>query len=83
MTELPQTWSAGEICEAFDLSPAALDRLISDGKVGYYIGKRAKRFLPENVAQIRAAVEIKPKQDVDDLSAIGVTRRGVARRRSA
>lgn len=83
MTDLPQTYSADEVCDAFALTRDALDKLIRDGKVGYYVGKRAKRFLPEHIQQLRAAIEVKPQPEVDALSLIGVTRRGVSRRRAS
>ncbi len=83
MADLPTSWSAQEVCEQWGLSRDHLNRLIADGKVGYFTAKRSRRFFAENIAQIRAAVEVVPKQDTDALSRIGVTRRGAARRRSA
>jgi hypothetical protein len=82
MTELPDTYSAAEVCESFGLTAEALNKLIADGKVGYYIGRRQKRFFPEHIAQLRAAVEIAPKVQDDVLTRIGVTRRSVKRRAS-
>lgn len=79
---LPQTYSEQDVQEAFGLSPAALDKLVRDGKVGYYIAKRKRRFLPEHVAQIVEAVEVKPAPP-DTLARIGVTGRAARRRRSA
>lgn len=80
MTELPDTYSAAEVCTAFGLTTEALNKLIADGKVGYYIGRRQKRFFPEHIAQLRAAVEIAPKAQDDVLSRIGVTQRAIKRR---
>lgn len=77
---LPQTYSEQDVYDAFGLSPAALDRLVKDGRVGFYTAKRKRRFLPEHISQIVAAIEVKPRP-VDTLSRIGVTARGVARRR--
>ena len=81
MTDLPVTFSDREVCTALGISPEKLDALIRDGKVGYFIAKRRKRFFPENVAQIRAAIEVVPQSDTDALTRIGVTSRSVARRR--
>lgn len=78
---LPQTYSEQDVYDAFNLSPAALDRLIKDGRVGYYLAKRRRRFLPEHVAQIISAIEIKPAPATDSLTRIGVTSRAAARRR--
>lgn len=83
MADLAPSWSVAEVCEQWGLSAHHLNKLIADGKVGYYTAKRSRRFFAEHVAQIRAAVEVVPKQDTDALSRIGVTRRGAARRRSA
>lgn len=76
---LPQTYSEQDVCAAFDLSPAVLDRLVKDGRVGFYTAKRKRRFLPEHISQIVAAIEVKPRP-ADTLSRIGVTPRARHRR---
>lgn len=82
MTGLPQTFSETEVLDAFGISPEALDKLVKSGRVGYYIAKRQRRYLPEHIAQIVAAVEVKPSEMDNALARIGVTGRA-ARRRSA
>lgn len=77
---LPQTFSEQDVIDAFGLSPAALDKLIRDGRVGYYVAKRRRRFLPEHVAQIVAAIEVKPDAVDNTLTRIGVTSRAARRR---
>lgn len=78
---LPQTFSEQDVIDAFGLSPAALDRLVREGRVGYYTAKRKRRFLPEHIAQIVAAIEVKPAPVDDVFSRIGVTGRSATRRR--
>lgn len=78
-TPLPPSWSLPEVCEQWNLSPAAIEKLIRDGKVGYFTAKRQKRFFVENIAQIRSAVEVTPKVADDVFARIGASKR----RRSA
>lgn len=79
--ELPPSWSKAEIARAWGISPKAIDRLVKDGKVGFYKAGRQRRFFTEHVQEIRAALEVQP-QPVPGLIA-GVTGRSAARRRSA
>lgn len=82
--ELPSSWSKSEICSGLKLSPRAIDRLIRDGKVSYYLAGRSKRFLAEHVAQIVAALEVKPEPKPLELSAqLGLSRQSAARRRKS
>lgn len=80
--DLPQSYSADDIYEALRVNRKALAKLVSAGKVGYIKVGRSRRYLPEHVRQIIAAIEVKPRQASDDLLArIGVTANGAARRR--
>lgn len=82
MTDLPASWSKAEVAAAWRISPKAIDRLVKDGKVGYYRAGRSRRFYTEHVAQIRAALEVEAKPaDAGEL--IGLTRLSAARRRLA
>lgn len=81
-TGLPQTYSETDVLDAFGLSPEALDKLVKAGRVGYYIAKRQRRYLPEHVAQIVAAIEVKPAEMDNALMRIGVTGRAARRRAS-
>jgi hypothetical protein len=79
---LPQSYSADDIYEALRVNRKALARLVKSGRVGYIRVGRSRRYLPEHVGQIVAAIEVKPRQASDDLLArIGVTANGAARRR--
>lgn len=81
---LPPSWSTAEVCAALHISPKALGRLIAAGRVGCYRAGRSRRYLPEHVAQIVAALEVKPRAEAPDvLAQIGVTGRGAAMRRTA
>lgn len=81
MSELPTSWSKTEVCQGFHLSPRAVDRLIREGKVGYYLAGQSKRFLAEHVAQIVAALEVQPKPAAEPAVNIGLSRQSAARRR--
>jgi len=83
MTEpLPQSWSRAEICEAFQISPKQIDRLIAAGTIGYYRAGRSKRFLAEHVAQLRAAIEVQPREKRQLQGFPGQSAASIARRRS-
>lgn len=82
MDKLPQSFSASEIYEALRVTPKALAKLVAAGRVGYIKVGRSRRYLPEHIGQIIAAIEVKPRQASPDLLArIGVTSNGAARRR--
>ena len=79
--ELPPSWSKAEIARAWQISPREIDRLVRDGKVGYYKAGRQRRFYAEHVQQIREALEVTPTPHVALIA--GTTGRSAARRRSA
>jgi len=81
MTGIPPSWSKAEISEAWAISPKAIDRLVKDGKVGYYRAGRSRRFYAEHLEQIRAALVVDPKP-ADPRALAGLTQRS-ARRRTA
>lgn len=79
---LPPSWSKAEIARAWSISPKAIDRLVKDGKVGFYQAGRQRRFFVEHVQQIREALETRPAP-ADSGSLLGLTGRSAARRRTA
>lgn len=79
MTDLPPSWSKAEIARAWAISPKEIDRLIKDGKVGFYKAGRQRRFFAEHVQQIREALEIQPKPA--DAPLLGLTKRSAAAHR--
>jgi hypothetical protein len=79
---LPPSWSKAEVCEAWQISPKAVDRLIKEGKVGWYRAGRSRRFYIEHVEQIRSALEVIP-QPAEPRELAGLTARSAARRRIA
>jgi excisionase family DNA binding protein len=79
---IPPSWSKAQVCEAWKVSPKAIDRLIKEGKVGYYRAGRSRRFYAEHIGQIRAALAVEP-QPADPRELAGLTARSSARRRTA
>ena len=78
---LPPSWSKAEVCDAWQISPKAVDRLIKEGKVGWYRAGRSRRFYTEHVEQIRTALEVQP-QPAEPRELAGLTARSSARRRT-
>jgi len=79
---LPPSWSKQEIARAWGISPKEIDRLVRDGKVGYYKAGRSRRFFAEHVGQIREALESRAQPQTPEVL-IGLSRQSAARRRSA
>lgn len=81
---IEQSLSEAEVCVAMGVSRRQIAALIRDGRIGYSRGQRnTRRFFAEHVAQIRAALEVKPAAQVTDLTTIpGTTARGASRRRA-
>ncbi len=78
---LPVSWSTAEVCAALHVSPRKVAALIREGKVSYYLAGRSKRFLSEHVAQIVAALEVKPVPAVKSVPNLGLSPQSAARRR--
>lgn len=83
---LDESYSVADVADAFGMSEHQIATLIRAGKVGWYRGKRGqKRMLPEHIAELRAAIDMRVPEDphLADLAAIGATSRSRAHRRTA
>lgn len=78
---LPESYTALEVKAALGVSDRQLKRLITDGKIGYLQSGREKRFLPEHIEEIRAAIEVKARTGAQDLTSFGTTSAAASRRR--
>lgn len=84
IAELPSSWSREEVAAGLHISPRAIDRLVREGKASFYLAGRSKRFLAEHVAQIVAALEVKPAAPAPAAMAnLGLSPQSAARRRRA
>lgn len=81
---LDQSYSLADVAAAYGVSEGQIQRLIRAGRVGFIRGARgSKRLLPDHVAQLREAVEVKPHSGIPaHLDGLGLSARSIARRRA-
>lgn len=76
--------NATETCALLRISEDQLRRLIRDGRVGFYRGRRgARMFTAEDRAQIVEALAVRSTANTTDLSVPGQTALSAARHRKS
>lgn len=81
---LEQGYTIPEVAKTYRMSVGQINKYIREGRVGFLRGERGtKVLLPEHVAQVKAAAEVKPHADIPaHLDGLGLSARSIARRRA-